>query len=253
MDAVTRPCPAGDAEARTRHRRRRCRPGLGQALGWQALGLLLLAVAADPALAHKLNLFAAADGRRIQGEVYFAGGAKATDVPVLVQNAAGEVLAELRSGADGGFAYQAEAPVTHRIVAETPDGHRATWRIGAGELAAAFPQATAPADSSNGGSKPATSGAGSHSGAGTGGARAGGSDDQPHSPPPTADADLALDPALAAAIERAVARQVRPLREEALAAREAVQLRDVLGGLGYILGLAGLGLWWRCRRGRTGT
>ena len=250
MDAVTRPCPAGDAEARTRHRRRRCRLGL-----WQALGLLLLAVASGPVPAHKLNLFAAADGLRIQGEVYFAGGAKGADVPVLVQNAAGEVLAELRSGADGGFAYQAEAPVTHRIVAETPDGHRATWRIGAAELAAAFPQATAPVDRSNGGSKPATSGAGSGTGAGTGADRASGPDDRPDSPTAVdaADPDRALDPALAAAIERAVARQVRPLREEALAAREAVQLRDVLGGLGYILGLAGLGLWWRCRRGRTST
>lgn len=253
MNPVTRPLPTGNAGPGTHQRRRRCRTGLGQALGWQALGLLLLAVAADPALAHKLNLFAAADGRRIQGEVYFAGGAKAADVPVLVQNAAGEVLAELRSGVDGRFAYEATAPVTHTVVAETPDGHRATWRIGAAELAAAFAQATAPVESSNGGSKPASSGAGAHGDAGTGGARAGGSDDQPHSPPPTADADLTLDPALAAAIERAVARQVRPLREEALAAREAVQLRDVLGGLGYILGLAGLGLWWRCRRGRSGT
>jgi nickel transport protein len=57
---------------------------------------------------------------------------------------------------------------------------------------------------------------------------------------------------MAAAIERAVARQVRPLREDALAAREAVQFRDVLGGIGYILGLAGLGLWWRCRRSQAG-
>lgn len=216
--------------------------------------VLAMLLAAGPALAHKLNVFAAADGRRIEGEVYFAGGGKAADVPVLVQSAAGETLAELRTGADGSFAYAAEAPMAHTIVAETPDGHRATWRIGAGELASAFPQVTAPVDRSNRGSEPANSDSGG--GAGTGADQAGGSDDQPRSPTPVGAADpvpdLAVDPALAAAIERAVARQMRPLREEALAAREAVQLRDVLGGLGYILGLAGLGLWWRCRRGRTG-
>jgi nickel transport protein len=203
--------------------------------------------------AHKLNVFAAAEGRRIQGEVYFAGGAKAAAVPVLVQNATGKTLAELRSGADGRFAYEAAAAVTHTIVAETPDGHRATWRIDAAELAAAFAQARATVERSNDGPEPAAADSGSGRAAGTGADRAGGFDDQPDSPTTEAAADPALDPALAAAIERAVARQVRPLREEALAAREAVQLRDVLGGLGYILGLAGLGLWWRCRRGRTGT
>lgn len=249
MDPVTSRFGEGNADVAVHRRRRRCRPEAGQAV-WQALVLLLLGLIADPALAHKLNLFAAADGRRIQGEVYFAGGANAADVPVLVQSAAGETLAELRSGADGRFAYEASAPVTHTIVAETPDGHRATWRIGAGELAAAFPQATAPVHRSTGGSKPATSDSGR--GAGTGADQGGGSDEQPRSPTLVDAADPDLDPALAAAIERAVARQVRPLREEALAAREAVQLRDVLGGLGYILGLAGLGLWWRCRRGRTG-
>jgi hypothetical protein len=55
------------------------------------------------------------------------------------------------------------------------------------------------------------------------------------------------DPALEAAIERAVARQIGPLREQLLAAQERVLLRDVLGGLGYILGLTGLALWWTSR------
>jgi nickel transport protein len=196
-------------------------------------------LASAPALAHKLNLFAAADGRRIEGEVYFAGGGKAADVSVLVQSTAGKTLAELRSGADGSFAYDAEAPMAYLIVAETPDGHRAQWRIGAAELAGAF----------------APTGDGGAAGSSVA-AEAADTGESSIDPPParqtgTNASEGALDPAMAAAIERAVARQVRPLREEALAAREAVQFRDVLGGIGYILGLAGLGLWWRCRRAQT--
>jgi nickel transport protein len=57
-----------------------------------------------------------------------------------------------------------------------------------------------------------------------------------------------LAPEIAAAIERAVARQVRPLREELLATRDALRLQDILGGIGYIFGLAGLALWWRSRQ-----
>jgi nickel transport protein len=213
-----------------------------RASGPQLVALLVSLLAAGPALAHKLNVFATAEGRQIQGEVYFAGGARAADVPVTVTNAAGEVLAQLRTAPDGSFRYQAKAPVVQHIVAATLDGHRGEWQIGASELAGAFAASAAPADAATGtaagatdvGAPDDTASAGAQSTAAASGAGA------------------ALDPALEAAIERAVARQVRPLREAALAARDAVQFRDVLGGIGYIIGLAGLGLWWQCRRTRGG-
>jgi nickel transport protein len=213
--------------------------GCGHVL-WLAATLLWL-LAPGPALAHKLNLFAAAEGRVIRGEVYFAGGGKAADVPVRVQSASGEPLAALRSGADGGFAYKATAAVDHQIIAETPDGHRASWLVRAAELGGAFPQgddadagasssAAAPLQAADRPALAAAAAAATEIGA----------------------AEARLDPDLIAAIERAVARQVRPLREAAAAARDAAGFRDVLGGIGYIVGLAGLGLWWQCRRSGGG-
>jgi nickel transport protein len=59
-----------------------------------------------------------------------------------------------------------------------------------------------------------------------------------------------LDPVLEQAIERVLARQIHPLREALVAAEDRVRVQDILGGLGYILGLTGLGLWWSCRAGR---
>ena len=41
-------------------------------------------------------------------------------------------------------------------------------------------------------------------------------------------------------IETALARQLRPLREQLDAWQEQIWLHDILGGLGYIIGLAGL-------------
>ena len=196
--------------------------------------LLVLMLCAAPALAHKLNVFAAAEGARIEGSAYFVGGAKASGARILVTDAAGSVLAELEPAADGSFSYQASAPVEHRIIAETGDGHRAEWRVTGEELAGGFhsghmevPQAAA-----------AERGAADATEAITGPVGGEMPVDQPE----------VLAPDIAAAIERAVARQVRPLREELLATRDALRLQDILGGIGYIFGLAGLALWWRSRQ-----
>lgn len=60
------------------------------------------------------------------------------------------------------------------------------------------------------------------------------------------------DPDLELMIEQAVARQVRPLREQLIAHQDRIRLQDLLGGIGYILGLAGLVLWWWSRGGPRG-
>jgi nickel transport protein len=57
---------------------------------------------------------------------------------------------------------------------------------------------------------------------------------------------------LDARIETAVARQIRPLLEAYDAADGRVRFNDLLGGLGWIVGLAGLWAWLRSRRDRHG-
>lgn len=197
--------------------------GRGRALG---LGVLLLLGAGTigEALAHQLRVFAFADGARITGSAYFAGGGAATGARIEVRDEGGALLAELIPDATGHFDYLAQAAIDHRILAISGDGHRAEWRVAADELIGA-PQVAV---------------------------------EQPESAPdaPTAPAatplQAGLDPAMEAAIERAVARQIRPLREQLIAAEERTRLRDILGGFGYILGLTGLALWWRSRH-RDGT
>lgn len=210
-----------------------------------AAGLLFaLLLVAAPSSAHKLRVFAAAEGARIQGSTYFAGGGKAAGARVRITDASDRVLAELEAGADGTFSYRARAPVVHRILAETQDGHRAEWQVGAAELAGAFP--------SQGRSQEGTDSAAPAAAKVDAAVQpAAGTDlrdtaQAAHACPPSAES--ALDPGVEAAIERAVARQVRPLREQLLATRDAVAFRDVLGGIGYILGLGGVGLWWYGRR-----
>ena len=223
------------------------RPGALGSFLW-----LCLALAAGPAAAHKLQVFAFADGARIEGSVYFAGGARAQGATVKIEDGQGRVLALLTPASDGTFGYVAQAPVDHTIVADSGDGHRAEWRVSAAELAAGFPRAAsgaalaeAPARPSGPSAPPAQSAAPAAS------AGAPTSIATPIATPIATGPAPGLDPALESMIERAVARQVRPLREELMAAQDQARLHDILGGIGYILGLTGIALWWRARRSPT--
>lgn len=185
---------------------------------WLALALLLVSA---ETLAHKLQVFAFADGARIEGSAYLAGGGAATGARISILDPAGKVLAEPVPDGEGNFSYQAQAPADHLVVAETGEGHRAQWRVSAAELAAAFPGTAVPTGAPAPGPGPAAA---------------------------QARATVGTDEALLALIEQAVGRQIGPLRRELMAAQERARLRDILGGIGYILGVAGLAVWWRSRR-----
>lgn len=184
--------------------------------------VLGLALNCTPALAHRLQVFAFAEGDRIQGSAYFAGGGAAIGARVRVLDPQGQLLAQLTPDGLGAFSYRVLAAQDHLVVAETGDGHRAEWRVRAAELSPTQPAA-------------------------------------PRVPEPSGPAQNSLPgPDLAAGrdadlehlVGRAVARQIGPLREEFAAAQGRAALRDVLGGIGYILGIAGLLAWWRSRQAR---
>jgi nickel transport protein len=48
-------------------------------------------------------------------------------------------------------------------------------------------------------------------------------------------------------VEAAVARQLQPVLDRLQSLEETTRLRDVLGGIGYIVGFAGLLGWWKSR------
>jgi len=54
-----------------------------------AIVLCLVLAPTQSALAHRLQVFAAAEGRTIAGDAYFAGGAPAAGIRVLIEDAAG--------------------------------------------------------------------------------------------------------------------------------------------------------------------
>ncbi|QVL51346.1 MAG: hypothetical protein KFB96_10740 [Thiocapsa sp.] len=204
-------------------------PQSGGAL--RVAALVLLSTLGSPALAHKLQVFAFAEGASIGGSAYFAGGGAASGARIEVLDGEGNTLAELAPDGEGRFIYAAQAPVDHLFRAITGDGHQAEWRVPASELAAGFRSEGSIVED------PAISDRGDVSVIARTAA----------SSTPTTPA-VVLDPALESAIERAVARQIRPLREQLVAAEDRIRFQDILGGIGYIIGVTGLALWWTSRR-----
>ncbi|MFZ1414470.1 MAG: hypothetical protein WAS73_07835 [Defluviicoccus sp.] len=185
---------------------------------------VLTATTASPALAHKLKVFAAAVGERIEGTVYFVGGGPARGARILIESPDGTLIEALTADHAGAFAFTAKVRADHVIRTDSADGHSARMTIPASLLPAGLPLPTSGLGTTAAEAREATTPASSQVG------RTG---------------DVA---ALEASIARAVAQQVAPLREQLNVYEDRVRLRDLLGGLGYILGLAGLFAWMRARR-----
>lgn len=192
-------------------------------IGWLAFTLLLFSY---PLHAHSLRVFVYAAGDWLHGSTYFTGGVAASGAKIRILDSSDLQLAELIPDEQGEFKFQVLSRDDYRVVADTGDGHRAEWQVAASELGAELPYAESMISSVT--EKNAIiSSTFSVSGS----------------------TETALpDPALAALVEQSVARQIGPLRKALQAHNDEVRLADILGGIGFIFGLAGVLLWWRNRR-----
>lgn len=62
-----------------------------------------------------------------------------------------------------------------------------------------------------------------------------------------------LPEAIGKLVDRAVAREVRPVLEELDRLENSIRLQDVIGGIGYIVGVMGLIALWKARVGKGGS
>lgn len=183
------------------------------------LALALLLGVAQPALAHRLKVFATVEGGAVSGYAFFVGGGRAKGA-LWVATLGGQVLAEGRTDDAGGFRLMRPAGLDAdlTVTVNTEEGHIAKATLTPARLGAAVPVS------------------------------------QPALQPAAAAAARQADPpaeALARLVEAAVQRQVQPLQAQIEAMDSRLRLVDVMSGLFLILGLAGAGLWLRGRRGNT--
>jgi nickel transport protein len=180
------------------------------------LTVAIMLCTSGEAVAHRLNVFAAHDGTRITGEAYFSGGARAQGISVRAVGAGDKVLAEVRTDAEGNFAFPPLPPDALEIVADAADGHIARFRLTAADMGGAVDNGavtTVPSSQATADSVP------------------------PAGP-------VELEPI----IDRAVARRIVPLQRQIAEYEAKIRLHDILGGIGYLAGIAGIAFWWLARR-----
>lgn len=185
-----------------------------------ALALILLFVFAPPVSAHKVHIFAYVDGDLIQTESRFNGDRPAQNCTVKAQALTGnDVVASGTTDEQGLFAFPLPSPaVDMDIIISCGDGHRGSWRLEVQDFSSEINQAphvhSAP--------------------------------EQASAPTYNTDNDL-----LRKLIAEEVEKKLGPLRRDiARLAERKTSLPDILGGIGYLLGLAGLAAYLQNRKGK---
>ncbi|WP_298067553.1 cobalamin biosynthesis protein CbiL [uncultured Mailhella sp.] len=200
--------------------------------GLCAAALLLLALCLpEEGLAHRVTVFAWPQGTQVLGECAFSRGSPVRQGRILVQDAAnGAPVLECRTDDQGRFQFPIPGtPVKAghglRITVMAGEGHQDSTELTAEELRGTAVPSLPAADSTH--SAPAAS-------------------------PPAAPAQEV--PGLTAdqvreIVETALDSRLEPLYRRLAANEEAgPSLRDIVGGLGWILGLAGLAAYCRRRK-----
>jgi len=205
----------------------------------KTLILVTVLAAASPAFAHSIKLFATVENQTITGYGYFPGGGKYRNGKVTVSGPEGRVLGEVTTDDNGEFSFTARYKCDHTFSIETTDGHAAQYTVKADELPDTLPPL--PGSNNSGlqqgaekkNSLPISQGEGAAAPMGQG---------------PLLNTDGVNSPDLARLIDSIVARHVRPLREQLEEYEQKVRLHDVLGGIGYIFGVAGIAMYLASRK-----
>lgn len=209
-----------------------------------SLCLMLLLACADVAQAHRVNIFAWLEGGTVRVECSFRRDSPVQQGTVIVFDAqTGAELLQGRTDKQGAFAFPVPDVVRQghglRIRIVAGEGHQNEWHMDAAEFSSLLPDGTAA-------TAPETEGRIVSPGTG----QAAESDERGAFTPAGTKDGLGLSRKdVETIVDAALDRHLAPLRR-ALAARDETEptLRDIVGGLGWIMGLVGIGLYFSRRR-----
>lgn len=182
------------------------------------------------ALAHRVNVFAWAEGDTVYVESKFSGGKTIIGGKIIVTDASGvEVLTGLTND-QGEFSFKRPQQTELKIILEAGMGHRAQWTLPAddgqadqsrSEKARAQNQLKNPGDQNY------------------------------HRNPETQTAVYAgpSRTEIEAIVEKALDKKMKPVLEMLAESRaKGPGISDILGGIGYIIGLVGVAAYFHSRK-----
>lgn len=173
-------------------------------------------------LAHKVNMFANVEGDRVVVEGYFADGKKAKDATIQVFAPDGTKLLQGKADGEGIFSFDVPQVTDLRISLYAGLGHRAEYTVPAAELQGAA----------------RSSGEGVAAGEGA--------------PSSASSSAAAVDPVeIRAIVQQAVGEALTPVMRNISELKEQKSFSDIVGGIGFIVGLLGIFFYLKARKERT--
>ena len=177
-------------------------------------------------LAHRVNVFAWQEGDNISVEGKFAGGGPAKNSEVLVEGPSGKVIVQGKTDQKGAWTFVLPKETQEKklkIVLKAGEGHQATWDLELETDGTKLPE------------KPMAN--------------------KPEITQSVTSQDLSVDQRIASAVRAERARLekevIGPLRKQVAELQEPkVGWREIFGGIGWIIGLFGIGAYFKARRER---
>ncbi|MFB0527247.1 MAG: hypothetical protein ACETVT_00015 [bacterium] len=193
-----------------------------------SIGLILVLLVSSTALAHKVNVFAYAENGMVYTESYFSDGRKVMDSTVEVFDAKNNrLLLTGKTDKNGEFFFKIPEATGLRIVLTASMGHKNEYLLTEDEVRDAIGTAKVPEKSPP--EKMET---------------------EKRQAPPEEVTQIS-DDQLQLLMERVVEEKTAPIMKKLLRIEEQMQkpsLQDIIGGLGYILGLMGIVIYFKYKK-----
>ncbi len=195
--------------------------------------MIILFSLAGPAAAHRVMVFAWVNGNTIHTESKFSGGHKVKAGKIDVFDPQGKLLLSGKTNDQGKFSFPIPQSTTLKIVLNAGMGHRGEWTISKNEITNAIPtNTTTPARENTAGER-VNSAAGAK---------------KTVIRPAATETTLSADE-IKAVVEKALDHKLEPVYRMLAESREhKPTITDVIGGIGYIIGLVGLAAYMHARR-----
>ena len=188
---------------------------------------MILPLTATPANAHKVTIFAWVDGDMVYTQSKFSGGKKAKNAVVEVYNASGKKLLEGKTDETGKFSFKIPSKEELKVVLIAGSGHRGAWTIPAEEL-----QGTPPVSSISSKSEQSER-----------------KESETVSVPAVSAPHSLSESDVKRIVEDALEQKLKPFYNLlAESNTKGPAASDIFSGIGYILGLVGLGAYINYRR-----
>lgn len=191
----------------------------------------LLLTLGSPVHAHKIRTFAYESGGQIITETVFNSGRPAKGAIIKVMTTADDLVLSGKTDENGIFSFAIpqkaqEQQLDLNIIADVGEGHRGSWLLSAADYLAEVAVEETPAAESI--KQTAT---------------------HPNNREPE-DSKICME--LEQRLEQLIISEISPIKRE-LAEQQTqnVGLKDILSGLGYIFGLAGIILYYQSKKTRS--